>query len=192
MIVENGDELTFFRCIQPRAEPEIAFRLRAPLEGNVPHLEAGAAIEGVAAAIEIPGSRFKNFKARMTDVIADISSSSRAHHRPMASAVHGMSRTWACRSRSMGVRSRSGPVRRSSGIRSGLLSPPHDRWHCAVNGWKREILCFRARLPRPSPCGLEWACACDLSSLAISAELPTFCGLIPAQAVDPASFPEWL
>ena len=76
MIVEDGGELTFSRYIHPRAEPEIAFRLRAPLEGNVTHLEAGAAIEGVAAAIEILDSRFKNFKFRMTDVIADNSSSS--------------------------------------------------------------------------------------------------------------------
>jgi len=76
MIVEDGGELTFARYVHPRAEPEIAFRLRAPLEGNVTHLEAGAAIEGVAAAIEILDSRFKNFKFRMTDVIADNSSSS--------------------------------------------------------------------------------------------------------------------
>lgn len=76
MIVEDGGELQRSRFIHPRAEPEIAFRLRAPLEGNVTHLEAWAAIEGVAAAIEILDSRFKNFKFRMTDVIADNSSSS--------------------------------------------------------------------------------------------------------------------
>lgn len=76
MLVEEGGELQIARYIHPRAEPEIAFRLRAPLEGDVTPLEAWAAIEGVAGAIEILDSRFKNFKFRMTDVIADNSSSS--------------------------------------------------------------------------------------------------------------------
>jgi len=76
MLLEEGGEMEAARFIHPRAEPEIAFRLRRPLEGSISLLEAAAAIDGVAAAIEILDSRFKNFKFRMTDVIADNSSSS--------------------------------------------------------------------------------------------------------------------
>jgi 2-oxo-3-hexenedioate decarboxylase len=76
MLRPNGGTLERARFIQPRAEPEIAFRLKAPLSGTVTELEAHAAIEGVAPAMEILDSRFKNFKFNVADAIADNLSSS--------------------------------------------------------------------------------------------------------------------
>lgn len=76
MLVENGGAVDLSRFIHPRAEPEIVFRLRAPLAGDVTELEAWSAIDGVAAGIEILDSRFTNFKFSITDVIADNASSS--------------------------------------------------------------------------------------------------------------------
>ena len=76
MLLENGGTLDLSRFIHPRAEPEIVFRLRAPLAGEVTELEAWSAIDGVAAGMEILNSRFKNFKFSITDVIADNASSS--------------------------------------------------------------------------------------------------------------------
>ncbi|HTN64039.1 MAG TPA: fumarylacetoacetate hydrolase family protein, partial [Devosia sp.] len=64
------------RFIHPRAEPEIAFLIGKPLSGRVTSLEAFSAIDGIASAIVIIDSRFRNFKFRVTDVIADNSSSS--------------------------------------------------------------------------------------------------------------------
>jgi 2-oxo-3-hexenedioate decarboxylase len=76
MLMEDGDTLDVSRFIHPRAEPEIVFRLGKSLAGKVTEMEAWAAIDGVAAGIEILDSRFKNFKFSITDVVADNASSS--------------------------------------------------------------------------------------------------------------------
>lgn len=75
MLTEDGSTLSRSRYIHPRAEPEIAFRLKRPLEGMVTALEAYAAIESVAGAIEIIDSRYKDFKFRFSDAVADNASS---------------------------------------------------------------------------------------------------------------------
>ena len=62
--------------MHPRIEPEIAFLMKAPLAGNVSPLEAMAAVEAVAPALEIIDSRYRDFKFDLGDVIADNSSSS--------------------------------------------------------------------------------------------------------------------
>jgi 2-oxo-3-hexenedioate decarboxylase len=76
MRVEEGGSLSKARYVHPRAEPEVAFLLKAPLAGDVSLAEAAAAVGGVAAAIEIIDSRFKDFKFNLPDVVADNSSSS--------------------------------------------------------------------------------------------------------------------
>jgi 2-oxo-3-hexenedioate decarboxylase len=76
MVVEDGRETPIDRYIHPRAEPEIAFLLAKPLRGIVTPLEALAAVEAVAPAVEIIDSRYRDFKFSLTDVVADNSSSS--------------------------------------------------------------------------------------------------------------------
>lgn len=76
MLVLDGGQVEMSRFIHPRAEPEIAFLIGKRLSGPVTALEAFSAIQGIASAIEIIDSRFRNFKFRITDVIADNSSSS--------------------------------------------------------------------------------------------------------------------
>ena len=75
MILEDGGTLARSRCIHPRAEPEIAFKLKRPLAGRVTTFEAYAAIESIAGAIEIIDSRYKDFKFRFSDALADNASS---------------------------------------------------------------------------------------------------------------------
>ena len=76
MIVEEGGDVPMSRFIHPRVEPELAFILKRPLEGRVTLLEAQAAVEGVAPALEMIDSRYENFKFSLEDVVADNSSSS--------------------------------------------------------------------------------------------------------------------
>ena len=73
---EEGATVSRARFVHPRAEPEIAFLMKKPLSGKVSALEAMAAVEAVAPAIEIIDSRYKAFKFDVGDVIADNSSSS--------------------------------------------------------------------------------------------------------------------
>lgn len=75
MIVENNASIDLSQYVHPRAEPEIAFKLKKTLSGKITVKEALDAIDGVAAAIEIIDSRYKNFKFSLTDVIADNCSS---------------------------------------------------------------------------------------------------------------------
>lgn len=76
MIVANGGTLDRARFIHPRVEPEVAVRLKAPLTGEVTRGEALAAIDAVAAALEVIDSRYENFRFALGDVVADNASSS--------------------------------------------------------------------------------------------------------------------
>ncbi|WP_374396417.1 2-keto-4-pentenoate hydratase [Sphingopyxis sp.] len=76
MVVTNGGTIDRARFIHPRVEPEVAVRLKAPLSGEVSREEALAAIDAVAAALEIIDSRYENFRFALGDVVADNASSS--------------------------------------------------------------------------------------------------------------------
>ncbi len=76
MLVEDGGEIDLDDYVHPRVEPEIAFLLGAPLDGPVTAVEALAAVEAVAPAMEIIDSRYRKFKFSLADVVADNCSSS--------------------------------------------------------------------------------------------------------------------
>jgi 2-oxo-3-hexenedioate decarboxylase len=76
MRVEDGGTVSLTRFIHPRVEPEVAFLLRAPLDGPVSPVEAMRAVAAVAPAMEIIDSRYRDFKFTHADVVADNSSAS--------------------------------------------------------------------------------------------------------------------
>lgn len=76
MAIENNGTLRLSGYVHPRIEPEICFRLRTPLQGQVDAASALAAVDAIAPALEIIDSRYENFKFSLPDVIADNSSSS--------------------------------------------------------------------------------------------------------------------
>lgn len=76
MVVEDGDTISLKKYVHPRVEPEIAFLLRRPLGYPCTSADALAAVDGVASAMEIIDSRYKNFKFSLEDVVADNASSS--------------------------------------------------------------------------------------------------------------------
>lgn len=76
MVVEDGGNLSLAVYVHPRVEPEIAFLMKKELVGNVTPLQALAAVEAIAPAMEIIDSRYDNFKFSLIDVVADNASSS--------------------------------------------------------------------------------------------------------------------
>jgi 2-oxo-3-hexenedioate decarboxylase len=76
MLHASGDTISRRAFVHPRAEPEIAFRLKSPLSGRVDAATALAAVAAVAPAVEIIDSRYRDFRFSLTDVVADNSSSS--------------------------------------------------------------------------------------------------------------------
>lgn len=76
MRCEEGGTVDLARYVHPRVEPEIAFILDRPLSGEVSAAEALAACRAVAPAMELIDSRYRDFKFRLPDVVADNSSSS--------------------------------------------------------------------------------------------------------------------
>lgn len=72
----DGDSIDFDRFVHPRVEPEVAFRLKAPLSGPITLEQAMEAVDGVAPALEIIDSRYRDFKFSLADVVADNASSS--------------------------------------------------------------------------------------------------------------------
>ena len=76
MLIDDGSDIDLTAYVHPRVEPEIAFILSAPLAGRITSAAALAAVGGIAPALEIIDSRYKDFKFSLTDVIADNSSSS--------------------------------------------------------------------------------------------------------------------
>jgi 2-oxo-3-hexenedioate decarboxylase len=71
MRIEPGPEFSLEGSIHARIEPEIAFVMGRELRGEVTAEEALRACAGVAAAVEIIDSRYRDFKFELPDVIAD-------------------------------------------------------------------------------------------------------------------------
>jgi 2-oxo-3-hexenedioate decarboxylase len=76
MRVEDGGTISLSRYVHPRVEPEVAFLLKRALSGAISPAEAMTAVAGIAPAMEIIDSRFKDFKFTLPDVVADNASSS--------------------------------------------------------------------------------------------------------------------
>lgn len=77
MQVRNGGSLPMAETMQPKAEAEIAFVLKADIATANPSMEAVAgAVEYGVACIEIAGSRVENWNIRIADTIADNASAS--------------------------------------------------------------------------------------------------------------------
>ncbi len=75
MIEEEGGVVDLGRYIHPRAEPEVCFVTRRPIDAPLTALEAIDYLEAVAPAVEIIDSRFRNFKFDLENVVADNCSS---------------------------------------------------------------------------------------------------------------------
>ncbi|MSP43488.1 MAG: 4-oxalocrotonate decarboxylase [Alphaproteobacteria bacterium] len=75
MLLEEGGLVARDAYIHPRLEPELAFLIGKPLSGIVTAAQALAAVDGVAPAMELIDSRYRDFKFTLNDVVADNSSS---------------------------------------------------------------------------------------------------------------------
>lgn len=76
MILAEGDPVPQSKLIHPRIEPEIIFVMKDRLEGpGVTREQAMAAVETVSAGAEVIDSRYRNFRFKAGDVIADNASS---------------------------------------------------------------------------------------------------------------------
>lgn len=76
MCLEPNEKVNLNRWIHPRAEPEIAFRVKKDFPSKALALEAlPQYLDKMAAAIEVIDSRFENFKFSLEDVVADNCSS---------------------------------------------------------------------------------------------------------------------
>jgi 2-oxo-3-hexenedioate decarboxylase/2-keto-4-pentenoate hydratase len=72
MVYADGGTIPFDAVLQPRAEAEIAFVLKADLvEGDLDEAQVRAAIEYGVAALEICGSRIANWDISFADTVAD-------------------------------------------------------------------------------------------------------------------------
>lgn len=76
MQYQDGEELFIEEFIHPRAEPEVAFRVKRTIDTIINEDNLDQYIDAVSIAIEIIDSRFENFKFSLEDVVADNCSSS--------------------------------------------------------------------------------------------------------------------
>ena len=77
MQFQQGENLAFAELMQPKAEAEIAFILKEDLKGkNITMEDVISATDYITSAIEIVGSRIKDWNIKITDTIADNASSS--------------------------------------------------------------------------------------------------------------------
>lgn len=74
--VVNGGSLPASLVLQPKAEAEIAFVMKANLDADITEEAVIAAIDYAVGAIEIVGSRVLNWDIRITDTVADNASAS--------------------------------------------------------------------------------------------------------------------
>lgn len=77
MQLSDGGRLDLAKLIHPRVEPEIAFITAIDIDRPLSLAEAGLALAGVAPALEIIDSRYRDFRFSLQDVVADNCSSAR-------------------------------------------------------------------------------------------------------------------
>jgi 2-keto-4-pentenoate hydratase len=76
MDVTDADEVPMHRLLQPKAEAEVAFVLKADLaDGPLDVPQVRAAVDHVIAALEIVDSRVRGWDIRFADTVADNASS---------------------------------------------------------------------------------------------------------------------
>lgn len=75
MLHNNGGTMSLSEFIHPRVEPEICFILKEDINEVLDEQQVKSKVSGIAAAIEIIDSRYKNFKFSLSDVVADNCSS---------------------------------------------------------------------------------------------------------------------
>ncbi|WP_371851771.1 2-keto-4-pentenoate hydratase [Duganella phyllosphaerae] len=75
MLYEEGGDIDLADFIHARAEPELCFLTRRDIDRPLTLIEAASYLDGVAPAIEIIDSRYRNFKFGLEDVVADNCSS---------------------------------------------------------------------------------------------------------------------
>jgi len=74
-VYRDGDTIPLARFIQPRIEAEIVFVLGSRLQGpGITVTEAGAAIAGAVAGMEIVDSRIEGWRIKLADTVADLAS----------------------------------------------------------------------------------------------------------------------
>jgi len=71
MAVADGGVFDLATAVHPRIEPEVAFRLSRDIDPAAPPADLGDCVDGVAAAMEIIDSRYRDFKFSLEDVVAD-------------------------------------------------------------------------------------------------------------------------
>lgn len=76
MQIAEGGSVALSGRVRPRVEPELAFVLKHDLPGDTHAVQALAAVEAIAPALEIIDSRYRDFKFTLPEVIADNASSS--------------------------------------------------------------------------------------------------------------------
>lgn len=74
----SGASIDLSGLFQPRAEPEIAFRIGRDIDGPVDAREVRSHVAAVMAGVEILDSRYKNYKFGHADVIADNTSAAKS------------------------------------------------------------------------------------------------------------------
>jgi 2-oxo-3-hexenedioate decarboxylase len=67
----DGDTVEPTRLIRPRIEPEVVFRLGRDIEEDEGVETAVAAVDAVAAGLEVVDSRYADFRFDIADVVAD-------------------------------------------------------------------------------------------------------------------------
>ncbi|MEM1319692.1 MAG: fumarylacetoacetate hydrolase family protein [Bacteroidota bacterium] len=75
MLLPAEGTLSLQKHIHPRAEPELCFLVNQPIDRELSAAEAPDFVSGIAPAIEVIDSRYRNFKFSLEDVIADNCSS---------------------------------------------------------------------------------------------------------------------
>ncbi len=77
MQIAEGGSLDLGELIHPRVEPELCFITRKEINGPLSLAEACLVLEGVAPALEIIDSRYRDFRFTLEDVVADNCSSAK-------------------------------------------------------------------------------------------------------------------
>jgi 2-keto-4-pentenoate hydratase len=139
MFVQDGAPISCGELLQPKVEPEIAFLLKEELKGpGITAARVLAATAGVMPALEIPGTRIRDWKLKLGDIVADNAAASRVVLGGKLTPVEGLDL------RLLGVVLEKNGVLVSTGAGAAALGNPVDSVAWLANKLARYGLSLRA------------------------------------------------
>lgn len=131
---QGAAETSIGHLVEPRIEPEIVFRIAAPLEAGLSEAQLLERIDGVALGFEIVQSVYPDWRFQAADTVAAFALHGLLRHRPFAAVTAANQAEWLDRLSSFTLELYRDGERIDSGHAENVLGGPLSALKAMVDG----------------------------------------------------------